>query len=239
MAEVLDRHAGERVAAEDEQAVLVGQHVEELARLVADRRPRQGSPRFDRPPELARGQVDQEQLAPRGRLDDLVAEDQRRVGDRLAERLPPEQGAGPGVEPDQLVGPGVEGEHGRSRPGSAGAGTATRGPTGTCQSGAPGRAVEAEGEPVGQRVDERRRVGRPAAGPAAADRRTRLVGGPERLGRGSVSAGRREGSTVTARRIRSLARGHPRDQVAVVGEVGVLARPGRRARRRRRPTSPP
>ena len=129
-------------------------------------------------------------------------------------------GAGPGVEADQLVGTGVEGD----RRGLAGyhSGSERR-----CQAqrelperGA-GRGVDAVRDPVGHREDDRLARGGPGGrlGPRAEHQARRR---PERLGPGGALGGL-PGRIDLHRLADQLVGGrHPRDQLAVVGEVGVL-----------------
>ena len=206
MPEILDRHARQRVAAKDEQAVLVGQDVEELARLVADRRPRQGHPQVDRRPQARPIPGRSGAACPRawagspgcpgpaaGRRPARRAP-AARAGRRSARRAGPARRTGRRRRAP-LDPPGDRLRRERRR-------RARRAPARAGRPSSPSRPI---GEPVGQRVHDGCRPPAGRAGLGAAIRRTRVVGGPSGSAWGSVSAGRREGSTVTARRIRSLA----------------------------------
>ena len=153
MAEVDDPDARQRVAPEDEHAILSAQDVEVLARFVADgrsrQRPAQGDGRF----ELAGFEPNQEQLAARKYLGELVAQEQRRIGDRLFQGQSPLEPASPGVKTDELVISRVEGEDrgvaryglGRKRCGDTERNMPER---------SPGRAIEPVGEAIGLGVND-------------------------------------------------------------------------------------
>ena len=138
LAQVLDAHAAHRVALDDVEDVAVARDIEEFLRLVRRRGPAGGPAEVQRPLQVAAPQVDREQIAAGGELGDLIGDDQRGVGDRLARRLPPDELARAAVEPAKLAVARIVDQARRllaadRQPGRTGV---VR-PIGTCQIGAP------------------------------------------------------------------------------------------------------